>query len=254
MLLILSPAKTMREYFPGRFPEKTLPQYLDKAALLVKELKELSVSELSRLMKISPALAEQTFGRFQQWEEKRHDKEGVPALLSYQGEVFRGLQVDGFDQDDFRFACEHLRILSGLYGVLRPLDYVLPYRLEIGGAFSPAGYDNLYVYWKTAVTRAIGQALDAQKDTLLLNLASKEYFRSIDIRSLKARVMTPVFKESRGDGFKMITVYAKKARGLMARYVIKNRITDTEGLKFFDEEGYYFNERLSHGNEMVFTR
>ncbi len=254
MLIVLSPAKTMRNDVPENFSEKTLPQHLDKAARLVKELKALSVSELSQVMKMSPSLARSNFMRFRQWDVEKHKNNGVPALLSYQGEVFRGLQAGDFDRDDFLFAAKHLRILSGLYGVLRPEDAVLPYRVEMGGLFAPAGFDNLYQYWKETITRNIEQVLSGQPDRTLVNLASQEYYKSIDVKKLNSVVITPVFKEARGDGYKMVTVYAKKARGLMARFVIKNRITNPEDLKFFESEGYYYNERISQGEEMVFTR
>ncbi len=254
MLMILSPAKTMQEKVTTVFEEVTLPEFLGKASLLTGELKKLSAERLMTLMKINPQLAQLNYGRFQQWDESSHTEKGVPALLSYQGEVFRGLKATSLETGDFGFAQQHLRILSGLYGVLRPLDCVLPYRLEMGGNFSPEGFRNLYDFWKPAITRAINTALAEQGDNVLVNLASNEYFKVLDKKKLNARIVTPVFKEARGNGFKMVTVYAKKARGLMARFVIRNQLTQADELKFFDEEGYYFNASLSKNDVFVFTR
>jgi len=254
MLAILSPAKTMLEVDTKGIPNTTLPQYLERTLLLAEELKKMSSSELARIMKINPQLAQLNVGRFRQWGIARHKKRGTPALLSYHGEVFRGLDAATFEEDDGQYAQKHLRILSGFYGVLRPLDLVLPYRLEMGGQFSPAGYRNLYDFWKEDISQSLHEALSAQGDRTLINLASNEYFKSIDKKSLSLQIITPVFKESRGDGFKMVTVYAKKARGMMARFIIRHKLTGTEELKLFDKDGYYYNESLSKGGEIVFTR
>ncbi len=252
--MILSPAKTMQEK-PDCHPEgMTVPVFLEKTAVLANELKKFTVDTLSDLMKINPALARLNYGRFQQWDVAKHGKAGIPALLSYQGEVFRGLDAASFGADELRFAQEHLRILSAFYGVLRPLDGVLPYRLEMAGGFSPEGFRSLYDFWKQAVTGAIGSALTGQGDNILVNLASNEYFKSLDKKNLNARVITPVFKEVRGNGFKVVTVYAKKARGLMVRFIIQNRISHPDEMKLFEEAGYFFNDSLSKGGEWVFTR
>ncbi len=244
----------MQEVNVESFRETILPQYLEKTRLLAEELKKISATELSRIMKINPQLAQLNFGRFRQWRIPKHEKRGTPALLSYQGEVFRGMDAASFEEDDFHFAQRHLRILSGFYGILRPLDIVLPYRLEMGGSFSPAGYRNLYGFWKEDISRALDEALSVQGDRVLINLASNEYFKSIDKKHFSMQVITPVFKESKGDGFKMVTIYAKKARGMMARFIIKNQLINYEELKFFDEDGYYYNESLSKKGEIVFTR
>jgi cytoplasmic iron level regulating protein YaaA (DUF328/UPF0246 family) len=254
MLMILSPAKTMRETGTKTFESGTVPEYLEKTSILAEELKKLSADAISRIMKINPALAQLNYGRFQQWKPSLHRDKGTPALLSYQGEVFRGLEAASFSENDFRFAQKHVRILSGFYGILRPLDKVLPYRLEMGGRYAPAGYRNLYAFWKEAITDAVDQALNAQDDRILVNLASHEYFKCLDKKRLNAKVITPVFKEARGNDFKMVTVYAKKARGMMARFILKQRLKHPEQLKFFEEEGYFYNESLSDGHEMVFTR
>jgi len=254
MLIILSPAKTMQEADVRNSLNTTLPQYLEKTRLLAEELKKMSVAELARIMKINPQLAQLNFGRFRRWEIPKHKKNGSPALLTYQGEVFRGLDASAFGDVDFYFAQKHLRILSGFYGLLRPLDSILLYRLEMGGSFSPAGYRNLYDFWREDISKSLDRVLSAQGDSTLINLASTEYFKSIDKKRFSMQVITPVFKESRGDGFKMVTIYAKKARGMMAQFIIKNQLTHYEELKFFDEDGYYYNESLSKRGEIVFTR
>jgi len=254
MLIILSPAKTMREIEGHGLQGTTLPQHLEKTRLLAEELKKIPVTGLSRLMKINPQLAQLNFVRFQQWDASQHKKKGSPALLTYHGEVFRGLNAPDFEKADWYFAQLHLRILSGYYGILRPLDLVQPYRLEMGGRFSPAGYRNLYDFWKEHISKSLDKALALQGDRILINLASGEYFKSIDKKRLSMQIITPVFKEARGESFKMVTIYAKKARGMMARFIIKNKLANPEELKFFDEDGYYYNESLSKGGEIVFTR
>ena len=254
MLIVLSPAKTMRKGNVQSIQGTTLPQHLEKSRILAEELKKITVDELAGLMKINTQLAQLNFGRFQQWEISEHRQKGTPALLSYQGEVFRGLSAPDFEEDDWDFAQEHLRILSGFYGILRPLDLVLPYRLEMGGNFSPAGYRSLYDFWKEHVSKSLDDDLAAQGDRILINLASNEYFKIIGKKHFPMQIITPVFKEARGESYKMVTIYAKKARGMMARFIIKKRLTNTEELKFFDEEGYYYNESLSKDGEIVFTR
>ncbi len=254
MLIILSPAKTMQEVGGRNFLNTTLPQHLERARLLAEELKKMSAAELARIMKISPQLAQLNFGRFRQWDISKHKETGIPALLSYQGEVFRGLNAPDFEEVDFYFAQKHLRILSGFYGLLRPLDMVQPYRLEMGGHFSPTGYRNLYDFWKEHISKLLDEALADQSDRILINLASNEYFKSIDKKHFPMQIITPVFKEARGEGFKMVTIYAKKARGMMARFIVKNQLTNPDELKFFDMDGYYYNERLSKEGEIVFTR
>lgn len=254
MVIILSPAKTMQEVGGRKILNTTLPQYLERARLLAEDLKKMSAAELARLMKINPQLAHLNFVRFQQWDASKHKKKGSPALLSYQGEVFRGLNALDFEEVDFYFAQKHLRILSGFYGLLRPLDLVQPYRLEMGGRFSPAGYRNLYSFWKELISKSVDEALARQGDRILINLASNEYFKSIDKKHFPMQIITPVFKEAKGEGFKMVTIYAKKARGMMARFIVKNQLTNPDELKFFDMDGYYYNERLSKEVEIVFTR
>lgn len=232
----------------------TLPEYLEFSAQLATILKKMSPSELSELMKINPEIAQLTFERFQQWNLPFNKAETAPAVLSYTGEVFRGLEALSFSEDDLSFAQDHLRILSGFYGVLRPLDLVMPYRLEMALKISAGKARNLYEFWKPVITKSMRDTLDGQKDNVLINLASQEYFKSIDKKVLGARVVTPVFKEYKNGKAVIVTVYAKKARGMMARFVIQNKLKKAEDLKLFDWDGYYFDSSLSNEQEYTFTR
>ncbi len=208
----------------------------------------------SKLMKINPELAQLTFERFQQWRQLFHEENSTPAVFSYIGEAFRGLDAHSMTDADLTFAQDHLRILSGLYGVLRPRDIVMPYRLEMALQMSPGKVSNLYGYWKPVITDALRKALAKQKDNIMINLASQEYFKSINKKSLQVRVVTPVFKEYKNGKTVIVTMYTKKARGLMARFIIQNQPRVPDALKLFDKDGYYYTPSLSTETEMVFTR
>lgn len=235
-------------------PEFTLPEHLEFSKQLAMILKRKAPGELSKLMRINPELAQQTFERFQQWALPFDAKNAVPAVFSYIGEAFRGLEAASFSDADLSFARDHLRILSGLYGILRPMDLVRPYRLEMGLRMTIGKAGNLYGFWKPLITNALKSALQKQKDNILINLASQEYFKSLDKRLLQARVITPVFKEYKNGTAVIVTVYAKKARGMMARFIIQNQLKKPGQLKLFDREGYYFTPSLSTETEMTFTR
>lgn len=254
MLIILSPSKTMISPETVHHNKFTLPEYLEFSKQLAMILKKKSPSELSKLMKINPQLAQLNFERFQQWDIPFNEKNATPAVFSYTGEAFRGLEVTSFNNTDLSYTQDHLRILSGFYGVLRPLDLVRPYRLEMALGISAGKAKNLYDFWKPLITNGLKKALDAQKDDILINLASQEYFKSIDKKLLRARVVTPVFKEYKNGKATIVTVYAKKARGMMARFIVQNRLKKPEELKLFDREGYYYTPSLSTEAEMTFTR
>lgn len=254
MLIIISPSKTMISPETVHHQKTTLPEYLEFSEQLVAILKEKPPQELSKLMKISPELAQLTFERFQQWKLPFKEGNATPAIFSYTGEVFRGLDASSFSGPDLTFAQDHLRILSGLYGVLRPMDLILPYRLEMALGLPAGKAKNLYDLWKLLITDALKRALAAQKDDVLINLASQEYFKSLDMRSLQARIVTPVFKEYKNGRAVIVTMYAKKARGMMARFIIRNKLKDPEELKLFEEEGYLCMPALSNEKEMTFTR
>jgi len=254
MVIIISPAKTINEN-PAKITDyHTLPVFRKDASVLVKELKKLTVNELAALMDINPKLAELNFKRYMLWSEDFPPENSRQAVLMFNGEVYNGLKAGTLKESDLRYAQDRLRILSGLYGVLCPLDLMQPYRLEMGTALkNPAGKD-LYTFWGDKLTEALNEALSLQPEKTLVNLASQEYFKAIDAKKINGRIITPVFKESRPEGFKIITIYAKKARGLMTRFVIENRVEKAEGLKLFDTEGYYYDDRMSGEGEWVFVR
>ena len=253
MLIILSPAKTI-DMSVTPITDYSIPEHLSKAQMLINELKGKSTKELSTLMNISPKLAQLNFERFQQWQIPFTLKNALQAIFAFKGEVFHGLDAESLRHDDLQFAHNHLVILNGLYGTLRALDLIRPYRLEMGNKAVFASHKNLYDYWKETVTLCLRSALDKQNDNILINLASNEYFKSINTKKLGASIITPEFKENRNGIYKIVTVYAKKARGMMTRYIIQNQISNPKDLKFFDTDGYYYNETLSSENKYVFTR
>ncbi len=254
MLIIISPAKTLKTDVKP-LDNSTFPEYLSKSDKLAGLLKEFSVEELSSLMKVSPKIAQLNYERYAAWHVPYNKEEGNNALLTFRGEVYNGIDTDSYDADDLVYAQDHLRILSGLYGVLRPLDVILPYRLEMGTRLQTKDFINLYDFWGDLITESLNRQLDKTGSEILVNLASEEYFKSINQNKLKARVITPVFKDEKNGTFKVISIYAKKARGLMTSFILKNRIEDPDQLKLFDAEGYYFNEHLSKDDQtLVFTR
>lgn len=254
MLLILSPAKTMDTHSRVNSSNYSIPQLLELANPLVRILKEKTTTEIAGLMKVNPNLAQLTFERFQQWHTPFNRENAKQAVFTYRGEVFNGLQIDSFTEPDLSYSQNHFLILSGLYGVLRPMDLIQPYRLEMGTRLSVGKAKNLYQYWKADITNAIREVLNAQGDNTLINLASNEYFKSIDRKILKANIITPVFKEHKDGKAVIITMYAKKARGMMARFLLRNQINSVESLMSFNENGYYYDDALSTEKEIVFSR
>ncbi len=255
MLIILSPTKTITKTATSPYGEYTLPNHLDKSKRLVDELKMKGVKELEALMKISPKLAQLNFERFQQWSLPFTKDNANQAVFAFKGEAFHGLDAENFNKDDLHFAQEHLIILSGLYGILRPFDLMQPYRLEMGIKAALGGSKNLYAYWRESITNSLQEALRKQGDSVVINLASNEYFKSIDTKKLKAQIITPEFKENKNGTYRMVTVYVKKARGMMVRFMIQNRMTHPDELKLFDADGYYYNENLTNDPvRPLFTR
>ncbi|MGN0143609.1 MAG: peroxide stress protein YaaA [Clostridium sp.] len=254
MIIILSPAKTLEinKSF-DRLP-MTEPQFMDEAEILVNELKTYDEYSLSRIMKTSPKLTKQSKERFELW--KKDLDNAFICLGAFKGEAYRGLEAAGYSMEEFFYANEHLRILSGLYGILRPFDGINFYRLEMGTKLEFNGYKNLYEYWGDKLSENIYNDLIKSNDKTLINLASKEYYKSVE--SIKKyndiTVITPEFKENRDGKYKVISTKAKRARGLMSTYIIKNQITDIEHLKLFNYEGYEYNEELSSECNLVFTR
>ncbi|XOZ33856.1 peroxide stress protein YaaA [Halomonadaceae bacterium KBTZ08] len=253
MLMVVSPAKKLD--YDSKLPTSShsQPQFLEHSRELIDDLKELEPHQVSNLMSISQQLGELNAQRYQQWHTPFTPDNARPAVLAFKGDVYEGMAPDRFTENDFDFAQHHLRILSGLYGVLRPLDLMQPYRLEMGTKFPNARGKDLYAFWKQPITDYLKQELE-QDDGVLINLASNEYFKAVDHKQLGARIITPQFKDWKNGQYKMISFYAKKARGMMAAYIIRNRLTNPEQVKNFDTDGYAFNEELSSGDNWVFTR
>lgn len=255
MLALISPAKTLDFDTRVETSNYSQPAFLEDSQQLIEELRGLSPADISDLMKISDKLGTLNFCRFQDWQLPFTEDNAKAALLAFKGDVYTGLQAETFDADDLEFAQSHLRILSGLYGLLRPLDLMQAYRLEMGTGFANQRGKNLYEFWGDKITQALNALLAQQANSpVLVNLASNEYFKAVKERQVEARVVTPVFKDYKGDKYKIISFYAKKARGLMVNYMIKNRLTDVEQLKNFDVEGYAYSESMSSANEWVFIR
>jgi cytoplasmic iron level regulating protein YaaA (DUF328/UPF0246 family) len=253
MLMIISPAKTLDYESPLATETHTQPDFLDDACELIDQLKELEPHQVSNLMSISDKLGQLNAERFQTWHTPFTPDNARQAVLAFKGDVYTGLDAESFSSEDFSFAQKHLRILSGLYGLLKPLDLMQPYRLEMGTRFENTRGKDLYAFWGSKITEALNQLL-ASDDKVLVNLASNEYFKSVQKKHLDARLVTPQFKDWKNGQYKMISFYAKKARGLMCRYAIQNRITQADDLKGFNLEGYYFSEDQSDNNNWVFLR
>ncbi|NNJ91884.1 MAG: peroxide stress protein YaaA [Gammaproteobacteria bacterium] len=254
MLIVISPAKKLDYDTPAKTQKFTKPDFLDDSAELITELRKYSAMDLAELMHLSMNLAELNFERYYQWKKDYGKEDAKQCLLAFKGDVYAGMDAESFSAKDLDFAQSHLRILSGLYGLLRPLDLMMPYRLEMGTRLENARGKNLYEFWGDTITNAINKQLKAQKDDILINLASNEYFKSVKPKQVEGRIITPQFKENKNGTYKMIGIYAKKARGLMSRFILLNRLKNPEDVKGFDSEGYQFNEALSQGDQWVFTR
>ena len=254
MLVVVSPAKNLD--FESVVPtgEYTQPALLDETERLMKVCRTLSPADLSSLMKISDKLATLNANRFAEFSTPFTIENARQAMYAFNGDVYTGLDAYSLDTDTVAYAQNHLRILSGLYGLLRPLDLMQAYRLEMGTKLAnPAGKD-LYAFWNDTITLALNKALEAQGDNVLVNLASNEYFKAVKKTSLDGMIITPTFKDCKNGQYKIISFFAKKARGLMARYILENRVEDVEGLKAFDVDGYQFSEAQSTSTELVFLR
>lgn len=252
MKIIISPAKSLD--FESNVPTTlhTQPQFLEKSETLNKKLKSLSKNKLSDLMSISDDLARLNYERNQEWKTPFTPKNAKQAIYAFTGEVFRGIDIASLDDKKLPLLQDRLRILSGLYGLLKPLDLIQPYRLEMGTKLKVGRKDNLYQFWGDALANALNDELE--DDELLINLASTEYFKAVDEKTLKVPMITPVFKDYKNGQFKVIMTYAKKARGLMVRYIIDNNVNTLDELKGFNSEGYGFDENMSSEYELVFTR
>lgn len=254
MLMVISPAKTLDYETPPTTPLFTQPQHLDHAQELIAQLRQMSPQQIGELMHLSDKLAALNVARYGSWERPFNPSNAKQALLAFKGDVYTGLAAEDFSEADFDFAQRHLRMLSGLYGVLRPLDLMQPYRLEMGTKLANARGKNLYEFWGDDISGWLNQALAEQGDEVLLNLASNEYFGAVKRKALNARVIDTEFKDLKNGQYKIISFYAKKARGMMSRFVIEERINDPAQLKQFDVQGYRFNAEQSKPDNLVFLR
>lgn len=254
MLLVISPAKTLDYESPLATEKYTQPQLLDHSKQLIDIARQLSPAQIASLMKISDKLSHLNAERFNDWQPEFTPENARQAILAFKGDVYTGLDASSLSEDDFAFAQQHLRMLSGLYGILRPLDLMQPYRLEMGIKLANPQGNDLYSFWGDRLTLMLNEALQAQGDDILVNLASDEYFKAVKPKQLQGRIIKPVFLDEKNGKFKVISFYAKKARGLMSRYIIQHRLTEVEQLKAFDVEGYFFDESASQGDELVFKR
>ena len=254
MLMVISPAKKLDTESQTTVTKSTQPQLLSEAEQLIRDLKQLAPQDVSALMHISDKLGTLNYDRYQQWQQPFTKDNAKQAVLSFKGDVYVGLGADSFTQKELDFAQQHLAILSGLYGVLRPLDLMQAYRLEMGTRFENSLGKDLYTFWGDKITQQLNKQLKKNKSQVLVNLASTEYFKSVDISALNANIITPVFKDEKNGVYKIISFYAKKARGMMAAYVIKRQVVDVEELKAFNAGGYTYQASQSNDKEWVFTR
>jgi uncharacterized protein len=254
MITIISPAKNLDFKRQVKIKEFTQPSFLKESERLIRNLRKLKPAGLTNLMSISDKLADLNFERYQTWSRPFTAKNSRQAILAFNGEVYNGLKARELSEEELMYAQDHLRILSGLHGILRPLDLIQPYRLEMGVELVVGKNENLYSFWNNKIHNHLKEIVMREQNPVLINLASNEYSKVAKLKKLKARVITPVFYQLKGDEYKMIVVYAKKARGMMTRYIIENRIDDPEQLKLFDAEGYFYNENLSNEKKWIFCR
>ena len=252
--MLLSPAKTLDYETPATTDSFSIPDYLEKSSELVKVLKQKSFLDLMELMQVSQKIAELNVERFNQWKLPFSTENAKQAVLAFKGDVYTGLDAPALSENRLAYTQLHLRILSGLYGLLRPLDLMQPYRLEMGLKMTTKKGENLYQFWGEKITDALNVLLAKQDEPVLINLASNEYFKSVQKKNLDGRLITPEFKDWKNGKYKMISFFAKKARGLMVRYAIDHNIQKAEVLQNFDYDGYHFNLELSQADKWVFSR
>ena len=250
MLIVISPAKKLDYASSIEAPLLTQPALLDHAAELSQGLKALAPQDVSSLMHLSDKLGALNYERFQEWQTPFSKDNARAAVLAFKGDVYQGLDADSMSPEDLQWAQDHLRILSGLYGVLRPLDLMQAYRLEMGTKFANQRGADLYQFWGDIITAELNRV----ESSVLVNLASNEYFKSVRKKDISARIVTPLFMDKKDDKYKIISFYAKKARGLMSRYIIQNRITEIDQINQFDSDGYVYNAALSELDAPVFLR
>ena len=254
MLMLISPAKTLDYETPPTTVNYSLPDYLEKSAELITVVRKKSCPQLMKMMHVSKKIAELSVERFNQWQLPFNSENAKQAVLAFKGDVYTGLDAPALAEDKLDYAQQHLRIISGLYGLLRPLDLMQPYRLEMGLKLKTKKGANLYQFWGEQITDAVNSMLAKQDEPVLINLASNEYFKAIQKKNLDGRLITPVFKDWKNGEYKMISFFAKKARGMMVRFAIDHQLQDSEELQNFDYDGYSLNHELSHADNWVFCR
>jgi len=254
MLMLLSPSKTLDYVTPATSDSFSIPEYLEKSSELVKVLKQKSFLDLMELMQVSKKIAQLNVERFNQWKLPFSIENAKQAVLAFKGDVYTGLDAPALSENRLAYTQSHLRILSGLYGLLRPLDLMQPYRLEMGLKLTTKKGENLYQFWGKKITDALNVLLAKQDEPVLINLASYEYFKSVQKKNLDGRLITPEFKDWKNGKYKMISFFAKKARGLMVRFAIDHNIQKAEVLQNFDYDGYHFNLELSKADKWIFSR
>ncbi len=254
MLIVISPAKTLDFETPATTKKHTTPDFLEHSQVLLEQLRTLSPADIADLMGVSDKIAVLNYDRFQRWQAPFDTGNAKQAVLAFKGDVYTGLDAADFTTLEFNFAQKHLRILSGLYGMLRPLDLMQAYRLEMGTRLVNQRGNNLYGFWGETITQAVNKQLKKINSGVLVNLASNEYFKVLQTKAINAEIITPVFKDLKAGKYKIISFYAKKARGLMSAYIIKHQLEDVEDIKQFDTGGYRYNSAMSTASEWVFTR
>ena len=254
MLITLSPSKGQDFDTPAPSRKHSKPRQLKDAELLIKQLKKYKTADIKELMSVSDNIADLNVGRYKSFKTPFSTQNAKQCLFAFKGDVYGGIDVDSFDEDDLAYAQDHLRILSGLYGCLRPLDLIQPYRLEMKTKLGNPRGDNLYQFWGESITDALNQELVKQQEPVLVNLASNEYFKSVKPKKLQGRQLNINFKETKDGKTRIVAIFAKRARGLMTDFIIRNRIENPEDLKKFRSEGYRFNNALSDDKQWTFER
>ena len=252
MKILISPSKTLSFDSEVNCEFKSESRLIDETKILHKILLDYSSEDLKNLMSVSDNIAELNYNRFKNWEDPTSSENSRQAVYAFKGDVYSGLDADTIEEDKFDYLQNSLRILSGYYGLLRPFDQILPYRLEMGTKLENENGNNLYKFWGDKITNVLNEDLD--EDDIIVNLASDEYFKSINKDKIKSNVITPVFKEFKNGTYKVIAIYAKKARGLMSRFLIERKSTSIDDIKLFNVDGYSFDNSLSKDSQMVFTR
>jgi hypothetical protein len=254
MIILMNSSKTLDFQQKTRFSKHTVPELKKDADHLVKKLRKLSAADFSKLLKTSEKLTKLNVERYANWQTHLKGPNSKQALLAFKGDIYSGMDIENYKLKDFNFAQKHMRILSGLYGILRPLDLIQPYRLEMAAKLATSEGKNLYQYWGTKINKSANALLKRENSGILINLCSLEYFKAIKSDLLNTKVITPAFKEFKEGSYRFVTIYAKKARGLMCNFIIRNHLTDVDAIKSFNVAGYQFNKKISSENEWVYTR